>query len=162
MDDNFRACENTLNNHGISISKREYFKSEGLPTKELAIKYLKLNDMDSNLFSLIVKEKGAHYLRNHSFKLYPGAEQLVKSLKVKGYLLGLVTGGNAKRLLNIGIESLLELFDVRITGDIVNKGRPSIEPYLKAAKILKVANESCLVIENAPLGIESAKKAGMT
>ena len=41
-------------------------------------------------------------------------------------------------------------------------GRPSLEPYLKAAKILKVANESCLVIENAPLGIESAKKAGMT
>ena len=40
MDDNFRAWENTLNNHGISISKREYFKSEGLPTKDLAIKYL--------------------------------------------------------------------------------------------------------------------------
>ena len=117
--------------------------------------------MDSNLFSLIVKEKEAHYLRNHSFKLYPGAEQLVKSLKVKGYFLGLVTGGSAKRLLNIVIESFLELFDVRITGDLENKNKPSPDPYLKAAKILKVANESCLVIENAPLGIESGKKAGM-
>ena len=162
MEDNFHAWKNTFNNHVISISKREYFKSEGLPTKDLAIKYLKLNDMDSNLFSLIVKEKESHYLRNHSFKLYPGAEQLVKSLKVKGYFLGLVTGGSAKRLLNIGIESLLELFDVRITGDLENKGKPSPDPYLKAAKILKVANEPCLVIENAPLGIESAKKAGMT
>ena len=118
--------------------------------------------MDSNLFSLIVKEKETHYMQNHSFKLYPGAVQLVKNLKVKGYLLGLVTGGNAKRLLNIGIESLLELFDVRITGDMVNKGKPSPEPYLKAAKILNVNNNSCLVIENAPLGIKSAKKSGMT
>ena len=68
MEDNFRAWKNTFNNHGISISisKREYFKSEGLPTKELAIKYLKLNDMDSNLFSLIVKEKEAHCMENHS------------------------------------------------------------------------------------------------
>ena len=73
-----------------------------------------------------------------------------------------MTVGNAKRLLNIGIESLLELFDVRITGDLENKNKLSPDPYLKAAKILKVANESCLVIENAPLGIESAKKAGMT
>ena len=58
--------ENTFNNHGISISKREYFKSEELPTKDLGIKYLKLNDMDSNLFSLIVKEKETHYIENHS------------------------------------------------------------------------------------------------
>ena len=65
-------------------------------------------------------------------------------------------------MLNIGIESLLELFDVRITGDLEKKIKPSPDPYLRAAKILKVANESCLVIENAPLGIESAKKAGMT
>jgi len=162
MEDNFRAWENTFNNHGISISKREYFKSEGLPTKDLAIKYLKLNDMDSDLFSLLVKEKEEHYLRNHSFKLYPGAEPLVKNLKVNGYSLGLVTGGSGERLLNIGIESFLELFDVIITGDLENKGKPYPDPYLRAAKILKVANESCLVIENAPLGIESAKKAGMT
>ena len=66
MEDNFRAWENTFNNYGISISKREYFKSEGLPTKDLAIKYLKLNDMDSNLFSLIVKEKETLYMQNHS------------------------------------------------------------------------------------------------
>ena len=71
MDDNFRAWENTFNNHGISISKREYFKSEGLPTKDLAIKYLKLNDRDSNLFSFIVKEKETHYMQNHFFKLFP-------------------------------------------------------------------------------------------
>ena len=58
-----------------------------------------------------------------------------------------MTGGSAKRLLNIGIESLLELFDVRITGDLENKNKPSSDRYLKAAKILKVANESCLVIE---------------
>ena len=66
MEDNFCAWKNTFNNHLISISKREYFKSEGLPTKDLAIKYLKLNDRDSNLFSFIVKEKETHCMENHS------------------------------------------------------------------------------------------------
>ena len=90
-----------------------------------------------------------------------GAEQLVKKLKVKGYLLGLVTGGSSKRLSNSGIDSLLEKLDVKITGDMVAQGKPFPEPYLKEAEFLKVSPKSCLVIENAPLCIESAKKAGM-
>ena len=54
-----------------------------------------------------------------------------------------------------------------MTFQVVNDGeetkicKPSPEPYLKAVERLGVSKESCLVIENAPLGIRSAKSAGL-
>ncbi len=45
---------------------------------------------------------------------------------------------------------------------MVNKGKPNPEPYLKAVKELNVSKEDCIVIENAPAGITSAKGAGLT
>ncbi len=41
------------------------------------------------------------------------------------------------------------------------KSKPAPEPYLKAVEMLGVPKEQCLVIENAPLGIRSAKSAGL-
>ena len=43
----------------------------------------------------------------------------------------------------------------------VKKGKPHPEPYLKAAEALSLKPAQCLVVENAPFGIESAKRAGM-
>jgi beta-phosphoglucomutase len=40
-------------------------------------------------------------------------------------------------------------------------GKPHPEIYLKAAELIKAKPSECLVIEDSPAGIESAKKAGM-
>src|SRR5215467_7923986 len=44
--------------------------------------------------------------------------------------------------------------------DIVN-GKPHPEPYLKGAELLGIRPKDCLVIEDAPAGIQSARKGGM-
>ena len=91
----------------------------------------------------------------------PTVIMLAKMLKEKGYKLGLVTGTNSSRVRKILTAGLLELFDSIVTGDDVKKGKPHPEPYLNAAKMLGVAPGKCVVIENAPYGIESAKRADM-
>jgi sugar-phosphatase len=48
-----------------------------------------------------------------------------------------------------------------VCSDDVHKGKPDPEPYLHAAGLLGVAPEKCLVFEDAPAGIESARSAGM-
>jgi len=48
-----------------------------------------------------------------------------------------------------------------VSGDSVKRGKPYPDPYIKAAKILGLRPNDCLVIENAPYGIRSAKAAGM-
>ena len=50
---------------------------------------------------------------------------------------------------------------ILVTADDVNQGKPAPEPYLVAAKRLGVSPKKCVVIEDAPAGIKSGKKAGM-
>jgi sugar-phosphatase len=48
-----------------------------------------------------------------------------------------------------------------ITANDVIHGKPSPEPFLKGAALLGVAPEDCLVFEDSPAGIASARSAGM-
>lgn len=61
------------------------------------------------------------------------------------------------RLNHAGIPSPARM----VTFDDVRRGKPDPEPYLKGAELLGFAPETCLVVEDAPAGIQSGKAAGM-
>jgi sugar-phosphatase len=48
-----------------------------------------------------------------------------------------------------------------VTASDVSEGKPSPEPYRTGAKKVGVPPERCLVVEDAPAGIQAAKAAGM-
>ena len=48
-----------------------------------------------------------------------------------------------------------------VTANDVTGGKPSPEPYLKGAALLGFAPQDCIVVEDAPAGISSARTAGM-
>jgi len=93
--------------------------------------------------------------------IFEGVKEFLSCLKQKGYLLGLVTGTPMVELKDILPKSIKVLFDSVITGDLVKNGKPHPEPYLKSARTLGIKPKECIVVENAPLGINSAKRAGM-
>jgi beta-phosphoglucomutase len=82
-------------------------------------------------------------------------------LKNQDVLVGLVTGSYYNEAQKILPKKVFDLFDTVVAGDCVTRGKPDPEPYLSAAKNLKVDPKECLVIENAPYGIKAAKSAGM-
>ena len=53
------------------------------------------------------------------------------------------------------------IFDVIVTFEDCEKRKPHPESYLITAKKLNLNPDDCIVIEDSPVGIESAKKAGM-
>ena len=53
-------------------------------------------------------------------------------------------------------------FDVIVTGDNVDFGKPHPEPYLKAARLLGVDPALCVAIEDSNTGATSAEEAGCT
>jgi HAD superfamily hydrolase (TIGR01509 family) len=48
-----------------------------------------------------------------------------------------------------------------VTADDVKNGKPNPDIFLKAAQLLGVVPERCLVIEDAPPGVMAAQAAGM-
>ena len=89
----------------------------------------------------------------------PGAVQLVQSIPVGRW--GVVTSGSrllaTNRLRYCGVP----VPQVLVTSDDVVHGKPHPEPYLKGAMLLGFAPAECLVIEDAPAGIQSARAGGM-
>ena len=56
---------------------------------------------------------------------------------------------------------LAELFAVVVSSEDVTRGKPDPEPYQVGVKRLGLAADRCLVIEDAPAGVEAGKRAGL-
>ncbi|KDN45880.1 HAD-like protein [Tilletiaria anomala UBC 951] len=50
--------------------------------------------------------------------------------------------------------------EVFVTADIVSKGKPDPEPYLRGAELTGSNPKRCIVVEDAPPGVVSGKRAG--
>ncbi len=53
------------------------------------------------------------------------------------------------------------LFSVAVNGHDVVRGKPEPEVFLAAAEKLNIPPENCVVIEDAPVGLEAAHRAGI-
>ena len=92
----------------------------------------------------------------------PGAREQLAALRAAGVPCALVTMSYQRFAAPI-LASLPEgTFDVVVTGDTVELGKPHPEPYLKAAAGLGVAPEDCLAVEDSNTGARSAESAGCT
>ena len=95
-------------------------------------------------------------------ELQPGAMDVVRAVRDRGLPLGLATSSRRAwvdvQLEVVGVNSI---FDVAVTGDEVQNGKPSPEIYLSAAHLLGVPPAECLAIEDSPSGVASAVAAGM-
>ena len=89
----------------------------------------------------------------------PGAIELVKTIPAGRW--GVVTSGSRLLAQNRLRHCGLPMPEVLVTSDDVTNGKPHPEPYLKGAQRLGVAPAECLVIEDAPAGIQSARAGGM-
>jgi sugar-phosphatase len=89
----------------------------------------------------------------------PGAADLLRSIPEGRW--GVVTSGSRLLATNRLRFCELPLPKVLVTSDDVTNGKPHPEPYLKGAELLGFAPADCLVIEDAPAGIESARAGGM-
>ncbi|PZU95059.1 MAG: hypothetical protein DCF32_22620 [Leptolyngbya sp.] len=91
-------------------------------------------------------------------RLYPGVKGLLAQLPRDRW--GVATSGTRRtvslRFPHLGLPDPL----VMVTADDVQRGKPAPDPYLLVAERLGVAPADCLVIEDAPAGVQAAKAAG--
>ena len=92
----------------------------------------------------------------------PGAIELIKTLKDKRFKLAVGSSGPPENVeIVLRALNLTQYFDVIITAAEVEKSKPEPDVFLIAADYLKLDPKNCIVIEDAPVGIEAAKRANM-
>jgi HAD superfamily hydrolase (TIGR01509 family) len=93
----------------------------------------------------------------------PGAAELLNKVKADHLMRILVTGSGQKSLLTKLSHFFPDQFTQNrmVTAFDVTIGKPHPEPYLQGLKKAGVHANNAIVVENAPLGVESAKAAGL-
>jgi len=162
LEDSCRAWAHACTEAGLTFDPEEFYLCEGMKSTEYAGRLFARHGRDPQGAPGLASRKNELYSSNNQFSFYGGIEALVHSLQDRGVKVGVVSGGSRARLLSGRSGELLKHVDVVVTGDDLTQGKPAPEGYRKAAEALRVAPDECLVIENAPLGIQSAKNAGMS
>ena len=113
--------------------------------------------LDAEAEAMVIENHEAHDQAGSA--VMPGAADLLKSIPEGRW--GVVTSGS--RLLATCASAFLRVAvpKVLVTADDVTNGKPHPEPYLKGAERLGFEPADCLVIEDAPAGIQSARAGGM-
>lgn len=91
----------------------------------------------------------------------PGALELLLALHAAGVPNALVTM-SWRPLTDLVVRLVPQgCFEIVVSGDAVEHGKPHPEPYLTAAGLLGVDVADCVAIEDSPAGVRSAVAAGV-
>jgi len=93
-------------------------------------------------------------------EILPGSVDFIKELRTAGIRVAI---GSASKNTPMILErvGILDLFDAVADGNIVKKAKPDPEVFLKAAELVGVKPELCVVFEDAVAGVQAALNAGM-
>ena len=77
--------------------------------------------------------------------------------------MAVVTGGFRDAVVpSLDAVGITGLFDVIVTADDVAHSKPAPDVYLRAMQLLDVPPHECVVYEDSEIGIESARRAGIS
>jgi len=159
----YLAWQHTFEKHGGSISKQTILLHEGRKSEEL----LPILIQESGVLipedrrDQFIEEKRIRYREIVRISHFPNSLDVVRTLRQRGFKVALVTASALKNMEHALNPDQRDHFDFILTGDEIERAKPHPGPYLTAARRLGLKPEECIVIENAPLGIEAAKAAGM-
>ena len=120
-------------------------EATGLPSDEVA--------------SSVIEDLAAEYQKH--LPVIDGAVSSVKRLAVVA-TLGLVSGSPLSLVkLVLRLTGLEDSFQVAMSADEVDRGKPSPDPYLGLARRMGVSPSACVAVEDSANGIRSARSAGM-
>lgn len=149
--------------HGRHMSEEEFSGFFGRPSRDIirAIWGDGLTDAQIRAFD---DEKESIYrsLVTGIVPLTIGVRELLISLSDAGFALAVATSGPPENLnLVLGETGIERFFAATAHGFDVQHGKPAPDCFLLAAERAKLKPSECVVVEDAPVGIQAAGAAGM-
>lgn len=156
--------QSVFEKYGYKMTKELYITVMGTGRKNVIKTFLE-NFGDDLPIEKMYEEKDNqlfYIIENQGIPLKKGVKELFSMLKEKNYKIALATSAKRDRVeKQIKDKWLKESFDAIVCGDDVEKGKPSPDIFLKAAKEIDVEAKDCFVVEDSPAGIKAAFSGGM-
>ncbi len=160
------AWHQVMKAHGFTLSREEAYMHEGrtgAATINIVFRRELGREATPEEIKSIYQEKSDLFSSYTQAEPMPGAKELLQKVKGEGLIPVLVTGSGQLSL----IEKLERHFpgifkkELMVTAFDVKRGKPDPEPYLMGLKKSGVKADEAVVVENAPLGVEAGRRAGI-
>lgn len=149
---------------GQSITEDIVIKTLGLNTEntQRVFNYYLGEDFDFSAARRIRIDYVTSYIENYGIPIKPGLIELLYYLKSNYYKITVATSSERERARYYFKKAdISEYFDQIVCGDMIERGKPEPDIYLRASEIIGIAPDECFALEDSPLGILSAYRAGM-
>lgn len=166
MNYHLKSWRELLESFNIKVSDQFIFEHEGAMAPDVIKNLFKEHgyQIENRNIDNIYSSQNALFQKKYlsQVSLYPDTLPLLEQLKSKGILVGLVTSSRKNLVQKIWKEEDLMFFTTIISADDTERFKPFPDPYLKAMSEIQQEAMNCLVVENAPAGIQAACSAGIT
>ena len=162
-EEHWDAWVEVLGDEGYTLTRADFNALFGRRNADLLHCYL--GTCPPEHMARMCKLKEQRYrdnVRRRGTTMMPGARALVERLAASGWRQAIATAApraNAEAVL--AALGIAERFDAIIASEDVVVGKPDPSVFLVAAERLGVTPERSIVLEDAPFGIEAARRAGM-
>jgi beta-phosphoglucomutase-like phosphatase (HAD superfamily) len=157
----FLAWHQTMLRYGLKLPEDRFYALGGMPSHRII-------EMLAAEQSVVVDAKHAAIEKEQAFlerlHLLEPIDSVVEIARVhRGVKPISVASGGFRKIINRQLEIIecLDWFDAIVTAEDTTRHKPEPDVFLEAARRMGVAPEQCLVFEDADLGVEAARRAGM-
>lgn len=160
----YEALNRALALFGFQITRYEHLSSyNGLPTRRKLEMLTLEKGLPQTLHTLISRAKQTYTREVILAQCHPTFEKeyMLSRLKRDGYRLAVCSNaiGDSVELM-LKQAGLYDYFEFLISNEDVSKPKPDPEIYLAALRRMSLEASEVVIVEDAPHGIEAARKAG--
>jgi HAD superfamily hydrolase (TIGR01509 family) len=158
----------------IDVKQRDVYLLEGMPGEDMVKELLRHKRYTGNIEEISYDDNSdkldsvAHRIHERKKKIFEqinasapinGAKELISNIRCKKALVS----GAAKQEVDSIISKYFgkDSFDVIVTGEDLEEGKPSPDPFRTALTKMGLKESEAIVVENAPLGVKAANNAGI-
>jgi beta-phosphoglucomutase len=161
----------------IDVKKRDVYLLEGMPGEDMVKELLRHKRYTGNMVEEVSDDDDgntdkldsvAHRIHERKKKIFEqinasapinGAKELISNIRCKKALVS----GAAKQEVDSIVNKYFgkDAFDVIVTGEDLEEGKPSPDPFRTALRKMGLKESEAIVVENAPLGVKAANNAGI-
>lgn len=158
------AWRDVMKDEGYTLTYDEFAQTFGQRNDTILRRYFG-PDISLENSTRIAQTKEAHYrhlVRTRGIPLLPGAQHWFDYLKAHGWRQAIASAAPRQNIDTILV--VLEIgayFDAIVSAEDVQLGKPDPQVFQTAASRVQVPATHCIVVEDAPAGIEGAHRAHM-
>jgi beta-phosphoglucomutase len=160
----YLAWREALRALGHEHTREEFARGFG-KRNDLVVRDLLGDALPADAVRRLIEDKETRYrrlVRERGLEPLPGVTEWLERLRGGGFRQALASSAPPANIeVTLEVLGVGRYLDAVVSAEEVGRGKPDPAIFLEAARRLGVPPARCVVVEDAPAGLEGARRAGM-